>query len=238
MILDSNPNILSLGALASAYHGSDNLNIDCAPRELGKEDRIRRFLYSVFEDPSKNGGGLPYVIDSDGHVIINVDGTEIVVNDKMIANVMGKHPRKSIINNKTFKPLRPFFGTCDPEMVCHLNETDRMEEMWGKGKLKSFLLQSYPSRDYINSYIIFYRKHEIRFIVSDGKIYDAAGKKYVEMTISEIFQRLDVHGDHLRNFITRLMAYLTSDEAPAYISDRLHHATAWESYRQYYTPKK
>lgn len=174
------PDTLVLNKCAYIFHWSNN-NYSWSRHQSEQKSKMQKALKRYYDNWSSSEQ-IPYTIKGDT-VYIEVDGIEIVVNDKMIYSVSGQHPRKDIINNIRFADYSDFINNrSDCHTFCHNSIYHN--------SLKSLHIDIYGGDGDLRFYRLYFKGSKYICVVSGGKIY-AHSDKYTEITISDILTGLE-----------------------------------------------
>jgi hypothetical protein len=160
-------------------------------------------LKAFYEDNEKS---LPFTVDRFGNVTVELDGIAIGINDHMCLEVGKNHPSAAIINNITFKSLKPFFDglkqPCQYFQFGH-NETIYME------KLKSMMFDSYPQENGLRYYNIRFKRNTLKMVVANHKMWSAsATPHYTELSPEDAMMRLEAESKAARTILQKFFAYI------------------------------
>jgi hypothetical protein len=192
-------NELTLAKCAYIFHWSNN-NYSWNKESYMTKCAIRARLKAFYE---KN---LPFTVDRFGNVTVELDGIAIGINDHMCLEVGKNHPSAAIINNITFKPLKPFFdGLKQPCQYLQYNssETVYME------KLKSMMFDSFPQKDGLRYYCIRFKRNSLKLVVANRKMWSVfATPHYTELSPEDAMMWLEAESKAARTILQKFFAYI------------------------------
>lgn len=199
-----NANVLTLSKCAYIFHWSDNAYSfgDCEYLDL--KTAMRKALYTIYDNPEK-GVNIPYTIEN-GRAYIELDGVKIDVYDTMLQSVSGEYPHAEIVNGRTFKNLRQFHESFNAGTFTALNESTEGDQYFMGAKLKSLYIEVFP--DSLRYYRLHFRGNRLDLIASNGKVYDAGGGRYTEITTWEILSHLEAGSSAAKKIIKEFINYI------------------------------
>lgn len=172
--------------------------------EKCKLQKLLKPFYEMEETP-----WIPYETDEQGHIAIELDGTTVFVTDNMILEIEGSYENASVIQGRKFKDLTDFYMQHQKDFGRFNQSKDGSQYWWGK-TLKSMEFEMFKE-DSICYYRMHFNNNRLNLIASNGKLYDAGGSNYVEISGLEALSRLGAQSSKARKIFCSFFAYITQE---------------------------